>query len=517
MEKNTVKLKSIFAKNKNKIFIIDAMADKEFTYADIEKLSLRLASLLSRKFKIKKHDKVIVLLPNSIEFVLFYFACVHIGATIVPLNPRLTADEINWILENSGARMLCASNNLNKSLRFSDKNNVPRAFLFDLDQDKIESDNKSKLLDAISSEPYFKSSFQGLSGDDIFAISYTSGTTAHPKGVMVYYKSVINHAFLFIKVMGIDCRNRFYSIFPLSYMGGWYNLLFIPLIGEGSVVLDEAFGAKSSFNFWEKPIKHKANTFWFVPSMMSILLLMDRGKKGENYCKKKIKLALVGTEPLIISLKREFEKKYGIELYENYGLSETFIISTNSSNFPANEGVGSVLPGCEVIIVDENGRDLGIGKEGNILIKSPFLMAGYFKDVRQTKEVVKAKLVYSGDIGYFNKRGTLFITGRKKDLIKRGGILISPSEIENVIKSYPAVAEVAVLGIPDKISGEKIVAAIKLKSQKEISQEKILKYCSQHLASFKIPEEILFMEDFPRGSTGKILKRQLKENIISKF
>lgn len=495
MARSVLRICEIFERNRDRVFVVDASSGREFRYGDIELLSLKLAALLKKR-GVRKGDTIAVILPNCIEFVLFYFACMQTGAVAVPVNPKLTGSEIEQILLCSDASIVCAK-----------------------ERPEISAFRQMLMIDdhflaALEHEIPLPRSFSEINDNDIFAISYTSGTTALPKGVVVIYKNIIEHGALFGKTAGIGPDSRFYSILPAAYMGGWYNLMLIPFLAEGSIVLDSAFNPALALRFWEIVRAYAVNALWFVPTILSVLLSIDRGNGGAEYCRKNLKCALVGTAPLSRELKRRFEKKYGITLHENYGLSETLIATTHSPFYSAN-GVGRPLPGCEILIRADDGSQCATGSEGEIVIRTPFLMAGYYKDPEATAKIRREDGIHTGDIGFMDRDGCLFVTGRKKDLIIRGGINISPFEIEEAIASHPAVAEVAAVGIPDPAAGEEIAAVIRRRAA--LSENEVRDYCTTRLAPFKIPKYWEFVEDFPRSVTGKVQKVKLREIISAKI
>ncbi len=497
------KIRDIFRRNREQVFIIDAKSGATCTYSQLEELSLKCASLLREK-GISKGDRIAAVLGNCIELELLYFACMHLGAIIVPVNPRLKSEEIDYIVSNSGAKLIFIMEGMMYELEKS------YARFFPVDSDFLELIKKQNSQGA--------SAFQA-SDEEVFMIIYTSGTTKFPKGVTVTYKNIIKNGSTFVKFLGMPKGLRFYNVLALAYLGGIYNLTFIPFLAEGSIVLEEPFSAKLALNFWKNIIKFNVSALWFTPSIISTLLALDRSGEGVAYSKN-IKLALVGTAPLSIVLKKKFEEKYAITLYENYGLSETFFITSNSPLLKSNRGVGKTLPGCEVHIVDENAGRLGVGKTGEVVAKTEYATAGYYKNDEETTNTIRNGMVYTGDIGYINSQGYLSITGRKKDMIKRGGIAISPKEIEECILSGGLADEVAVVGIPEELAGERIVAFViqnkdqaakKDKAARNPDEAQIIAHCKLHLADFKVPEKVVFVNDFPRSVTGKVQKNKLKE------
>lgn len=502
------KLKGIFSRNRRRVFLVDAKDGQEFTYGDIERLSLKMAAFLAGN-GLEKGSKIAMVLPNCIESIVIYFGCMQNGSVLIPVNPLLHPEEIRHILASSGADALFISET---GIEKTDStcNDGLKQFVLNINTEKRAGIN---LLEELKKAETASGTFQRITDDDLLAIVYTSGTTSAPKGVMISYKKIIKNGTAFANALGMTADLRFYNMLPMAYLGGLYNLTLIPLFAEGSVVLDEAFGPKLALDFWKRAEAFKVNALWLVPSILSIILSLDRTEGGARYCKKNVKLALVGTAPLHESVKKKFEERYGIELYENYGLSETFFISTNSPGLKDNKGVGKIMPGCTVQIIDESGKVLRTDETGEIIVKTDYLMEGYYGEPAETAEAAGGRGFRTGDIGHIDKDGYLFVTDRKKDIIKRGGINISPKEIEEVINGNMLVNEVSVVGIENELSGEEIIAVVNAKAA--LTGDEIIALCKKHLASFKIPKRIIFTDKFPRSVTGKIQKNRLREMIAA--
>jgi long-chain acyl-CoA synthetase len=510
-KKQTRKLKEIFARNSKNVFVIDAMTEKKYTYGDIEKLSLKLATILGKQ-GIKKSDKIAVISFNCVEFIIIYFACMQIGAVPIPINQKLHPKEIRYIISNSDAKLLFISSSMKKAVgNVSDLIQKTIVFTPNYETGHKKCGDLLKMIE--NQKTYERDSFRAINDDDTIIIIYTSGTTKKPRGVVISYESIISNGSVFGDMLRLKPGLRFYAILDLAYLGGFYNLMLIPFIHGGSIVLEKTFGPRTVIEFWDRIIKFKVDSLWLVPSILSILLSIDRSDKGAEYCKKYIKVALVGTAPLPKKLKEEFENKYSVALYENYGMSETFFISTNSPRLPHNRGVGKIMPGCDVAIVDKDGNKCDMNERGEIAVKTRYVMKRYYKNPVETESMFMKGRFYTGDIGYTDGDGYLFITDRKKDIIIRGGINISPREIEEVIMEHPRVNEAIVTGVPDKYSGERIVAVVDQKTG--LSEKEIKEHCQHHLAPFKIPEDIYFTKKFPRGVSGKIQKNRAVDMILS--
>jgi long-chain acyl-CoA synthetase len=303
--------------------------------------------------------------------------------------------------------------------------------------------------------------------------------------------------------------SRFYCLLPLSYLGGFYNQVFLPLIAGAAVVLERQFDVRVAYQFWDTIIKYQVNTLWLVPSMMSLILKSDRQVHGATYAKSGgIKHVFAGTAPLAPVLRAQFSDRYGVSVYENYGLSELLWVSTNAPTLPEIRGVGKCLDGVDVFAADAEGRRLPIGETGEIVVRSPYRLKSYFRQAQQAPDSGFS----TGDIGHVDVDGYVHISGRKKDLIIKGGVNISPVEIENILSSYPGVTDVAVVGLADELYGEKIVACVS--SAAAIDEVEAKAFCARHLASFKVPQRVLRVESFPRNASGKILKNQLKNDLL---
>lgn len=513
---DTIKwIQHIMESHADRPFLIDAKTGRSITYGQLHDMACALGAHLQGR-GLAKGDRVGIVLHNSLEFAVLYFACLYSGIVTVPINPVLTSRETSFILSNSGAKHLFTTSDLLKNIP------VPEDFqVFLLDApDARDTPFESLAINDLPKAKGFQP-LHGIRAEDPLTIVFTSGTTAMPKGVAHRIADLIDNARLFCKVLEIGPENRFYGILAMTYLGGYYNLLLLPFAAGASVVLSRAFDASSALRFWTPAIEHGVNTLWLVPSIMSILLETDKGEKGKQFCRENVIKALVGTAPLQASLKKEFESRYDLTLYENYGLSETLFISTESPHANRIEGgIGQVMPGIQVAIKDEKGSPLPHGEEGEIFVSTPFLMEGYLDlDTCAPAVIDRGSFFPTGDIGIFSGAGDLAITGRKKDLIIRGGINISPAVIEEAIQRAEGVATCAVVGVPHRFSGEEIVAVIRLVEKHEFGQvrQDLETSLKTSLSKHQLPAHILEIDSFPLSSTGKIMKNKLRTIVMSKL
>jgi len=317
-------------------------------------------------------------------------------------------------------------------------------------------------------------------GNDLIVIMYTSGTSAKPKGLAHRLGRMFRNAAAFASAQGIDENSRFYLTLSMAYMGGFYNLLILPFLCGASVVVDHVFDARSSLHFWEKAKNNNVNTLWLAPTVLSILLRMDRGRTGEEFCRASVRHAFVGFAPLPLKVKDEFESRYGLRLIENYGLSETLFVTARSQESSNGAGyVGEALPGIGLRVVRDEVESAAPGSDGEVQILTPDLMAGYLDADGRLLEIDASVWFPTGDIGRMGEGNALFITGRKKDLIIRGGVNISPAAVEEALMQVNGVADVAVVSIPHELYGEDIVAVLKLDPGVELGAHR-LELAEQH-------------------------------------
>jgi len=506
-------LKEIPKKFSNRLFLIDDISGNNLTFNDLDIAASKIGSyLLSRG--LKKSDRVAIIMNNSQSLVKFYFGCLYVGIVVVPVNPILTTQEIEYIINHCKAKMILVSQDTYKKInsKFFQEKGIFTVNLVNNDTSELETEKITNLnVNEVKKDEHFES-FRDVTSNDEMAIVYTSGTTAEPKGVVHKISDFIDNGREFGKSVGINSENRFCNMLALTYLGGYYNLLLIPYVNGASVVLTHTFDPQSIINFWKPIIKQKVNTLWLVPSIISILLEFDRGDEGQKYCSENIKFTLAGTAPLPIQFRLNFEKRYGVKIYENYGMTETFFISTNSPKGKVKNGsVGRILPSVEIRIV-HNEKILPVGQEGQIQVKSPHLMKGYFEHDNENIEAVDGSWFDTGDIGYLSDEKEVFLTGRKKDLIIRGGINISPASIENIIYKHTNIRECAVIGIPHKFQGEEIVAVVSLKSLNnfEIIKKELFELTRNELSSIKQPSQIVQLSELPHTTSGKIQKGKIQ-------
>lgn len=496
-------------------FLVDAIASREFSYGEFHRLACSLAVELGKR-GVQPGDRVAMMLPNCCELAVLYFACLYAGATSVPINPNLSQGDLNFILSSSRPRLLVAGRAVVERLAGLHPNLV--ALMVANEAGGSASENAIDIGSLPSASD--AKSLLHLSDDALIVLMYTSGTTAKPKGLAHRTARMFRNAQAFASVQGIDRESRFYLTLSMAYMGGFYNLLILPFLHGASVVVDQVFDARSSLNFWDRVSRSGANTLWLAPTVMSVLLKMDRGRTGEQYCRESIRHTFVGFAPLALKVKEDFERRYGVRLIENYGLSETLFLTARSRSDYSQPGyVGEALPGIELRVLDDDGSPLPAGADGEIQLLTPDLMAGYLEPDGVLREVDASQWFATGDFGRVDEHGALCITGRKKDIIIRGGVNISPAAIEEVLLRCAGVADAAIVSMPHELYGEDIVAVLKLESGLELEGilNDVMAYCKANLAAHQQPARYLAMSEFPKTASGKVQKSVLRALVKEKF
>jgi long-chain acyl-CoA synthetase len=474
--------------------------EARLTYKAFNEKVNQLAHFLSKK-GIKKRDKVAILLQNSVEFVISYFAIAKIGAIALPLNNMLTFEELDFILQDSGSVALITSE------CFKETADVLLARVDSL-RFKWETENfpKECFKEGDTSEPSI-----ACEDNDVAIIMYTSGTTGSPKGAMLTHNNLISNVKACLEKIKITSKDNFSCLLPLFHSFTFTTCILAPFYaGATSVVIKSLHNFKEVFR---QLLKSKVSILIAVPTVYRILVEAPTPFFLTTFPFRlinPIRLCIAGGEALSPEVMREFERKFHIPLLEGYGLTETSpVVSLSPLKHRKAGSVGEPLEGIKVKIVDDKDKGLPVGEIGEILVKGPSVMKGYYDREEETKQAIKNGWLYTGDLGKLDEEGFLYIVDRKKDLIVIKGLNVYPKEIEDVLYSYPKIKEAAVVGKELEDKGDVPVAYIVLEEGENATDEEIHKYLKHSLASYKIPRRIEFREDLPKGPTGKILKRQL--------
>jgi len=483
-------LESRVAEYGNKPFLFSEADGREWSYADFDRAVNRTANLLLLR-GIRKGDVVSLLMPNSAEYVIAYFACWKIGSLAGPINSRLKAEEIGWVVANSGSKLMLVGSEFVGNVPAAMTGEEPRFAIFD--DAATATHGHSEDLPAVD-----------LTTDDDAIIIYTSGTTGKPKGCLLTHGNLIANARQISEWMGFGPDDRLLTVMPLFHMNAVSVTTMTALYAGGSTVVSPKFSAS---RFWNIIDRYKVTSFGSVATMLSMLLAKSQ---PPTLAHDSLRFAMCGSAPVPAEVLRRFEETFGCLVIEGYGLSESTCRSTfNPPNENRRPGSCGKPIGNDMAVFNENDEPLPDGELGEIVLRGPNICKGYFKNPEETAKAFAKGWFHTGDIGYRDADGFYYIADRKSDMIIRGGENIYPREIDDLLYTHPAVAAAAVIGVPDALYGEEVTAFIVLKNGHKPTAEEIIGFCRKHLADYKCPKTVHFVDEIPEGPTGKLLKREL--------
>jgi len=490
--------------------------NRRITYTQLQDRVNRLANALSG-LGVSPGDRVAVLHVNCHQHIEAYFAAAKLDAVYVPLQFRARADELVYMIND------CAPKALLVGLRYVE--------LADSQTDQMDSvrhyvllegardgwhNYEELLLSASDDEP-----FPSNEAEDLATIMYTAGTTSFPKGVMLSHGCFSSYILSNVSPADPEIEERNILTVPLYHVAGMQAVL-AAVYGGRTLIVQGQFEPKEWMMLVER---ERANRAMMVPTMLK--LLMDH-PDFHSHDLSSLEVITYGAAPMPRQvIERAIKEFPGAHFINAFGQTETASTITmlppedhvlEGSADELNKklkrltSIGKPLEDVEVSIVDEDGNPVDQGSVGEIIASGPRLMKGYWNSTDATAEAIRGGWLYTGDMGYFDKDGYIYLTGRAKDFIKRGGEMISPEEVEQVLQSHPSVDEAAVIGIPDSVWGECVRAVVVLKDGHTATHDEIIEHCRQHLSSFKKPESVVFVEELPRNQLGKVLKRVLREH-----
>jgi len=476
---------------------------QEFTNIELDEIARQLGNAL-RKLGVQRGDRVIIQMPNCPEVFQSFGAVWRIGAVVVPMNYLIGEEESAYIYKDCGAETVISSAEFLPKIEGC-RTQVPAIKNVILIDKEVPTGCHSYW--ELIGESSDKLENVKTTDDDVAALVYTAGTTGKPKGVMHSHYGLYSNAHMVIETLPLPDQGVSIFVLPLCHMYGIGAMIVGFLKGGGKAIVLPTFDVERIFESIEK---YKGNVLAGVPTMYVYMLLYPEPKK---YDLSSMKLWISGSAPLALETWKGFKKKFGFEIIEGWGLTEAAALNcVNPIDGPIKIGsIGKPMKGTEMKVVDNKDIELPIGREGEIIIRSPSLMKGYWNKPEQTAETLRDGWVYTGDVGYVDQDGYFFITERKKNIIIKAGENISPREIEEVIFSHPKVSEVAVVGIKDDVYGEDIKGFVILKPGEHTTEEEIIEYCHTRLKTFKTPKEIQFVDSLPKNIVGKVLKRELRE------
>jgi long-chain acyl-CoA synthetase len=468
--------------------------DAELSYAALDGASAHIAGLLS-EHGIGEGDRVGIMLPNVPYFPVCYYGALRAGAVIVPMNVLLKKREVEFYLSDSGAKLLFAWEGFAADAEGGAEAAGAECVIVKPGEFEDLVGRASPITDVTERDD-----------GDTAVILYTSGTTGTPKGAELTHGNLKRNCEIADGLFDLGSDAVVLGALPLFHSFGQTCCMNAAIAAGATLTLIPRFDPAKALEIIQRD---HVNVFEGVPTMYGAML---HEPSREQYDTSSLELCASGGSAMPVELMRGFEEAFDCKVLEGYGLSETSPVA--SFNHPDRErkpgSIGTPVDGVEMKVVDDDGNEVAQGEVGEIVIRGHNVMKGYWNKAEATDEVMRDGWFHTGDMAKIDEDGYFFIVDRKKDLIIRGGYNVYPREIEEVLYEHPAVREAAVVGIPDDSLGEEVGAAVALKDGEDVSAEELRAFVKENVAAYKYPRKVWFVDDLPKGPTGKILKREIE-------
>ena len=483
----------------DKPFLFSEADGRRFTYAEFDAAVNRTARVLAEREGIGKGDVVGLLLPNSAEYVIAYFACFKLGALAGPVNSLLKPDEMAYVVSNSDAKLLLAHTEFKPQVEALRESAPSLKKVLWFDDHAAATEGAEEANDEWRRRP--------LDKNDEAIIIYTSGTTGKPKGCLLTHGNLLANARQIAGWLRFTPEDRLLTVMPLFHMNAVTVTTASALYAGGSTVVSPRFSAS---RFWQIVSDYAVTSFGSVATMLSMLLATYPEGVPAGLNTERLRFAMCGSAPVPAEVIRRFEKTFNCLVVEGYGLSESTCRSTfNPPDARRRPGSCGLPIGNEMKIFDDEDREVPDGERGEIVLRGENVFKGYYKNEEATRRAFRGGWFHTGDVGYKDADGFFYVVDRKTDMIIRGGENIYPREIDEVLYQHPAIAAAATVGVPDELYGEEVAAFVTLKEGREATAEEVITFCRARLAGYKCPKSVRFIAEMPKGPTGKVLKREL--------
>ena len=479
--------------------------DVRYTFKEVDERVSRLANALLG-LGLRKGDRVAFLDRNCPQYLEFYFGVARAGMVGVPLNYRLVGREYSYLLNNSGAKAVIVGKDYTGTID-AVRAEIPTVHHFI----SLASAPGYTLYEDLVSASGSEDPGVPLKEDDLVIIGYTSGTTANPKGVMLTHRNIIANAMNFLSELPLRQEDVCYSPFPLFHSGAYCVMAYY---SRGCTQVYDDFDLVNTFEVLQK---EKVN-FLFIPA--GALVFLPNFPKIADYDRSALRLILTGgSRTPVPTIKALFDVFPTLEvLYDTFALTEAAplvcVIPKTRQMLQANqisESTGSEAYGTYVRLFDDEDRDVSHGGVGEIVVRGDNVMKGYWEMPEETAKTLRGGWLHTGDMGRFDEKRHLYVVDRKKDMILSGGENVASKEVEEVLYTHPAVADVAVIGVPDPKWGERVHAVIVVKAGQALDEKGVTDFCKEKMAGYKRPRSMEFVTELPRNPSGKIMKKELRK------
>ena len=489
---------------------------KRFSFQELEERVKKLANALAG-MGVKAGDRIASMQVNCNENIETYFAAAKLDAVYVPLNFRSRPEEIEYMINDSKPKILITGERYVSMVDDIKENLTSVDGFVVMDDASAEGwESYEQLLSTSSGEDMYPMGDE----DDLTMVMFTAGTTGSAKGVMLSHDSFASYLLANVSPPDLESEEKNILTVPLYHIAG-VQAVMAAIYGGRTLIIQRQFEPVEWMTLVQE---EKANRAMMVPTMLK--MLMDH-QEFEKFDLSTLEVITYGAAPMPVEvIKRAISKFPGTFFINAFGQTETaatitmlppedHILEGSEEEIEKKlnrlTSIGKPLSDVEVRIVNENGGEVDVGETGEIVAQGPRLMKGYWNQQEATTEALRGGWLYTGDLGYFDEDGYIFLSGRAKDFIKRAGEMVSPEEVEQVLHSHPSIDEAAIIGVPDVDWGERVRAIVVAKVGATIDKEEVMAYCKDRMASFKKPESVVVVEELPRNPLGKVLKRVLRE------
>ncbi len=478
--------------------------NRRMTYAQLDTRVSQLAGGM-RQLGVKPGDRVLLALGNCPEFVIAYYAVLRLKGIVVPVSPIYTLNEIGVISKDCQPALIITAPELQPTFsKLKESIDIPHGMI-------VNGDNLEN-TDFLSFEQVYNKGVNAFpetkyNREDVAVLMYTAGSSRKPKGAMLTNFNMYSNALTHSQLCGMGPSDRLLLTAPVYHIGAQTSIMNSAVVAGATLVIQEGWrGAEALL----KIIQEEKVTFFFgTPTMYKFIADFP---DLENYDVGSLRIAFTAAASMPADLYDEFRNKTNLYLTEGYGLTETSpVVTMNFIEKSGKQGsIGTPIPGVEVKIFDYEDREVPQGQVGEIVVRGPNVMLGYYNREEETRWALRSGWFHTGDLAYADPDGYLYIVDRKKDLIIRGGVNINPREVEDVLYSHPAIFDVAVIGVPDAVMGEELLALIMVRKGHELSDEDIKEFCKGKIAKYKIPRYYRFVSSLPKTASGKLMRKELQ-------
>ena len=486
--------------NPHGTYFVAPHTTRSLTFNDLRDSCIAVSAMLAAR-GLQPGDHVSLVLGNGIQTIRLLLGAMYGGYCVHPVNLLSQPEQMRYVIEHADARVIFAAPDWLDRVRdlMGGIARPMEVIAVDPDGAELPDENAMPKTRELPIDP---------APDAPALLMYTSGTTGQPKGVMLTQANLAENAMAISREHRLSSSDRVAAVLPLYHINGFAVTMLAPLAHGGSLVMPPKFSAAG---FWNMAIEHGCTWLNVVPTIVSYLL---EGVAPERQRLARIRFCRSASAALPPEHHRAFEAKFGVDIIETMGLTETVAPAFSNPIESPLRKIGSVgrASGCEARVVDKAGAPLADGSIGEIVVKGPQVMTGYYKKPDATAGAFfPGDWLRTGDLGYRDADGFYFVTGRIKELIIKGGENIAPREIDEALLRHPAVLDAAAVGIPDRHYGQDIMACVVVRAGQRCSEDELRDFCARELGRYKTPKVIRFVDDLPRGPSGKVQRLKLAE------